>query len=404
MAEDFFDQTEIDVPGLVKKGAKKIGDTLGAVKDATVGEVKRTLQTANKASQMQRRGNPDIRDAAPLQTVPENAVFGAEQAADQARAAISPGLDNEIRTQDSNAAFLDDAQRKLDQKFGERQKDVFGAFDSQGNRIVSKANQRNQGAFGSGGSATGDSSGTGIGGTSSAPDPAAQLASLRETFGTPGTGNTGSRGGVALNSYARERNARLNDPRRQALAQLNSQVRRGQISARAAGGIAARLMGQQGDLQLGRERIAAQQRTEAGRQALDRSKIGSAEAIAAAKLKEGSLQSGLDRSSAEAVAQSKSATEAAKLGLGTDKFAETQRANQARENQAAQRLRQDRNLKLADLALEADRGGLASTQKKTQLAGDLVKQLDEMINPENKAATMNLLRQVAPDLFENIEE
>lgn len=279
---------------------------------------------------------------------------------------------------------------------GERQKDVFGAFDTQGNRIQSKANQRNQASFGAaGGSQTPDASGTGAQSTSRPNNPVSELAKFRETFGQPSGPTTGV--AVARNSYAEERNARLNDPRRNFINDLNRQVRRGQISARAAGGIAANIMGQQADLQLGGQKLAAAERTEKGRTALERAKIGSAEAIAGAKLKEGSLQAGLDRQSAEAVAQSKSATEAAKLGLNVEKFSETQRSNVADEALRSAKMKQQLGVSAAEFS---QRERLAMQRDQTDRQGNILKIYSDMgegkLSPEEGR---QLLLQFAPDMF-----
>lgn len=286
-----------------------------------------------------------------------------------------------------------------EQLFGERQADVFGAFDTQGNRIVSKANQRNQAAFGNiGGAQTSDASGTGAQSNNLPPNPVAQLASLRETFGT----QSGPTGGVAFapNSATRERNARLNDPRRQFLGDLQRQVRRGEISARAAGGIAANILGQQADLQLGAEKLGSAERIAANKRALERLQIASQEGIAGAKLAEGTRQAALDRASTEATAQSKAATEAAKLGLGVEKLTETQRANLQSEAQKAQQLEQSRTMKLAEMLQQGQLRGADIEQDRQKLAFNLVKGLSEGADQD---ATMNLLRQVAPELFGNIE-
>lgn len=403
MAENFFDQTEIDVPGLTKKAAKKIGQGLASAADTVFGEPARVFQKAQARANPTATpapastpslGDPSIGPPRPSQA--NGGLIPGDQAASQARAALSPGLDNEIRTQDTDSAFLADAQRKLDQRNGPRQADVFGAFDVQGNRIQSKANQRNQGAFGASGTTTGDSSGTGVN-TSGAPNPVAQLASLRQTFGTPGGNANFTGNAIAQNSYARERNARLNDPRRQYLDRLNSQVRRGQISARAAGGIAANLLGQQGRLQLGQEKLVQDAASQANRTALERSKLGSAESIAAAKLKESSLQAGLDRTSAESIAQSKSATEAAKLGLSVDKFAETRRSNEADEALRSAKQKQQLGVAAAEYS---QRERLAIMRDKTARQAQVEKLYSGMgegkYTPEE---FQDLLLQFAPDMF-----
>lgn len=237
--------------------------------------------------------------------------------------------------------------------------------------------------------------------------PQEQLASLRETFGTTdGRTNTGSTGGfaVAPDSRTRERNARLNDPRRQFLSDLNRQVRRGEISARAAGGIAANILGQQADITTARERLAGQQAQSAGELAFKREQLSQEADIAGRKLEADVEQSRLGRLADLSVAEIEAASDAAKLGLDREEFAELQRKNLAGEAIDVEKLSQAERFKRADLAQE---GALAGLRAETTRLGDFqnifMKQM-EGLPPKEAAryAELSLGQEKARQLFPNL--
>lgn len=237
--------------------------------------------------------------------------------------------------------------------------------------------------------------------------PQEQLASLRRTFGTTdGRTNTGSTGGfaVAPDSRTRERNARLNDPRRQFISDLNRQVRRGEISARAAGGIAANILGQQADITTARERLAGQQAQSAGELAFKREQLRQTGDIAREKLASEAEEGRLSRATDIATSQAQAASEAAKLGLDREKFAELRRKNLAGEAIDVEKLSQAERFKRADLE---QAGALAGLRAETTRLGDFqnvfMKQM-EGLPPKEAAryAELSLGQEKARQLFPNL--
>lgn len=208
--------------------------------------------------------------------------------------------------------------------------------------------------------------------------PQAQLAALRETFGSPG-GRSTTGGGVAFapDSRTRERNARLNDPRRQLISDLNSQVRRGQISARAAGGIAATLLGQQQDATTARERIAAEAARAGEDLAFKRENAASVNQIARDRLTSEAQTAALDREATALGLGTKAEQAAAKLGLDYAELGERQRANLASEDVARDRLRQQEMLGLAGIAQREKAAARSDTTARLgQLGQSLKAQLE----------------------------
>ena len=179
--------------------------------------------------------------------------------------------------------------------------------------------------------------------------PQQQLASLRETFGSPkGQSNTGGFG-IAPNSYTRERNARLRDPSNRLLSDLQSQVRSGQISARAAGGIAATLLGQQQDATTARERLASQANQFGQEIDLKREQATTTNQLAREKLASEAQSSALDREVTALGLGTKAEQAAAKLDLDYAELGERQRSNLASEDVARDRLRQQELLGIAGI-------------------------------------------------------
>lgn len=225
--------------------------------------------------------------------------------------------------------------------------------------------------------------------------PQQQLASLRETFGSPkGQSNTGGFG-IAPNSYTRERNARLRDPSNRLLSDLQSQVRSGQISARAAGGIAATLLGQQQDATTARERLASQANQFGQEIDLKREQATTTNQIAREKLASEAQSSALDRETTALGLGAKAEQTAAKLGLDYAELGERQRANLASEDVARDRLRQQEMLGIAGIAQreqasvrsdQTARLGQLGQSLKAQLEGvptDLQAQyLGQLLSPE----------------------
>ena len=256
------------------------------------------------------------------------------------------------------------------QLLGERQKPVFGAFDSQGNKIDFKPNQRNQAAEGFAGTTTGDSSGTGVN-TYSPPDVFGQLAKMREL-----RTNTEKSSGIAFapNSYTRERNARLNDPRRQAINDIERQARLGNISVKNAYRTIESLIGQQTQSDIAAQRDAtARYGTDVDAE-LGRQKIFSAEGIAQNKLQSDAYQSALDRINEQQIEGVKADREAAKLGLDTQKAIETRRSNLSREALDQAKLGQQATFETAKLLqagqIAAAKGGQDFAEFQRKVATD----------------------------------
>lgn len=324
------------------------------------------------------------------------------------------GAEN-LRTIDPDMQFLNDAQRRLDQRNAPRGPETqltrLGAFDSAGNQIGS-ANQRNQAAAGTAGTTTGDMSGTGVNkgrGTMSTVNfgnPVAQLASFRETFGSPG-GRTGTGGfAFAPNSRARERNASLNDPGRQLISDLQRQVRTGQISARAAADTMATLIGQERSATTARERIAAEAAQGGAELALKREQLGQQGLTERQKLAAGLQESMLDRLTAQETEQGRMARAAATLGMDAEELAERRRANLTTEDIARQRLNQQEMLGLAGIGQRMQASGATDVRERLGQAQQVLKTFREGLStPEEAANQLELLigpedaARFFPDMF-----
>ena len=255
-------------------------------------------------------------------------------------------------------------QSQKDQMFGERQKPTFGAFDAQGNRFGGSANQRNQAGAGNAGSYTGDASGTGAASgtfsTVSGSDPFEQLAKMRSLRDSPSGGSSGGFA-IAPNTEARERNARLNDPRRQAISELQRQARLGNISQKNAYRTIENLMGQQTNENINDARLAQDTETAQMANRLGYAKIDSAEGIAADRLKSDSYQEALNRLTDVELAGVQSQQDQQKLGMDAAKFQETVRSNLTNERINQAKLSQQGQLEAAKLLqagqIAAQKGG-----------------------------------------------
>lgn len=288
---------------------------------------------------------------------------------------------------------------------GERRQDVFGAFDSSGNKIQFNPNQRNQASPGVvGGSQTSDASGTGALSTTSFNNPVAQLARFREITGN-NSGSSRSKVNFIPNSYARERNARLNDPTNRLLGNLESAVRRGTISPANAFKIAQGAIGDQQDAQLGRAKLFQQINSDQATQSFRERQLQSQENLAFQKLQQSGLEGSLDRQSREAIANQRASQEAARLGLDIEKLSETQRSNLARESQARDKLGQEGLLGLGKLSQtdKVEAGKL--TQARQKLASTILKNISEGGDERQNIALLNeilgpeVTSKIFPDYF-----
>lgn len=311
----------------------------------------------------------------------------------------SPVLGGEnVRTIDPTVSLIEDRTRALGQRNADRgfetQTTQFGATAADGSPIP-----RGRGTF----SAVGSSR-----------TPQAQLAELRKTFDSPG-GRTGTGGfAVAPDSRTRDRNARIQDPRRQFISDLQRQVRRGAISARAAGGIAANLLGQQQDATTARERIAAEQAKSREELGFRREQLASEADIAGRKIESEAAQSALDRAVDISTAEQRAAQQAARLGLDVEELGERQRSNLSTEQIARDRLRQQELLGVAGLEQKERLAGLKS---RTSLLGEVGQILSKVglgeIATDQAAGTLTqmfgpdvarqLLAEAGTGLFEPIE-
>lgn len=283
------------------------------------------------------------------------------------------GFEN-TRTVDPSANFIGAANRGLSQRNADRgfntQTSQFGATAGDGTQLASRG-----GTF----SAVGSSR-----------TPQAQLAALRETFGSSG-GRSTTGGGVAFapNSAARERNARLNDPSNRLLSDLQSQVRRGQISARAAGDIAATLLGQRQSATTARERIAAQAAQTGEELAFKRQQLASEDALGRAKLATAGAEGALDRATKLQIAEQKAVQDAEKLGLDRQTFSELQRRNLAQEQLGQQRLGLQGAIAEARLGQEAQLQGQKTATARLGDSVNVLKGLAEgSIQPDQAAGIL----------------
>ena len=284
------------------------------------------------------------------------------------------GFEN-IKTIDPTAGAIDSANRMLSQKNASRgfetQTSQFGAIAGDGTQLASRG-----GTFSSVGSSR---------------TPQQQLASLRETFGSPkGQSNTGGFG-IAPNSYTRERNARLRDPSNRLLSDLQSQVRSGQISARAAGGIAATLLGQQQDATTARERLASQANQFGQEIDLKREQATTTNQLAREKLASEAQSSALDREVTALGLGTKAEQAAAKLGLDYAELGERQRANLASEDVARDRLRQQELLGLAGITQREQAAARSDQTARLGQVGDALKAALEGVPAEQRAAYLSNL-------------
>ena len=130
---------------------------------------------------------------------------------------------------------------------------------------------------------------------------------------------------------------------------MQSQVRSGQISARAAGGIAATLLGQQQDATTARERLASQANQFGQEIDLKREQATTTNQLAREKLASEAQSSALDREVTALGLGTKAEQAAAKLDLDYAELGERQRSNLASEDVARDRLRQQELLGIAGI-------------------------------------------------------
>lgn len=283
------------------------------------------------------------------------------------------------------------AQRTAD-RGPETQTTRLGAFDSAGNELRVRANERNQGGRGTQGAALGDASGTGVGTSGTGQrNPFQQLAALRSLRQQPTGG-----GGVAVapNSRTRERNARLNDPFRRLSNQLDRDVRLGRISARAARGIQQRNVAAAGSQQIGRDKVAADV---AANKALDdfrRTKLASDTELAERKISSDEQQSRADRQ-ADILGNTLSArTDSAKLDETIRKRLQQESQFQRTQGLKLGEAQQRSNLKAAELLQQAQIAGDKNEVARLGEAAGLLQQLNEGGDP---TAIVPVIRQLLGD-------
>ena len=232
----------------------------------------------------------------------------------------------------------------------------------------------------------------------------AQLARFREITGN-NSGSSRSKVNFIPNSYARERNARLNDPTNRLLGNLESAVRRGTISPANAFKIAQGAIGDQQDAQLGRAKLFQQINSDQATQSFRERQLQSQENLAFQKLQQSGLEGSLDRQSREAIANQRASQEAARLGLDIEKLSETQRSNLARESQARDKLGQEGLLGLGKLFQtdKVEAGKL--TQARQKLASTILKNISEGGDERQNIALLNeilgpeVTSKIFPDYF-----
>lgn len=383
MAKLAYGATEAVAKRLGSQAEQAVG---GFVKDVAKGFSEGNIPVGTQPTPAP---SPVQSGAATLGTTP-NVV---DQARAQAQQALK-GAQGPVYPDGSNIKTVDaDQQMRLAEQYNaprgpETQTTRFGAFDSAGKAFGGSANQRNQASSGiSGGSQTPDSSGTGAQ-SSVSNNPIAQLAKMRE-LREPSTGS-----GVTFvpNSYANERNARLNDPNRKLVEDLDRQVRLGKIAPKNAYRIVQDAIAQQQSNVLGQQKLdqaALQSQQELAYK--DRA-LASTEDIARQKLAGDISTAAADRASEEAIAAGKRVDTALGRQLDIAKFQEDSAMKRERLGFDAAKFMQEQQTEAAKMYQQGNIEGAKNTINKTKAITDLVTARTEgRLGDEDFMRTLNEL-------------
>lgn len=235
-------------------------------------------------------------------------------------------------------------------------------------------------------------------------DPVAQLANFQKQFGGSGEPSSTSEVTGALNSYARERNARLNDPNRQLAQDLDRQMRLGKIAPKNAYRIMQDAIAQSQSDSLGYAKLGAADDINQRNVSFKDRELAGQQGIAQQKLAGDLTTAAADRASRESIALGKRADEASSLALDQAKFAEDSDIKRQRLGLDAEKFQTEQTMEAAKMYQKGNVEGAKNTVARVGKIIDLVSgRQSGTINEQDFMVTLgelggsDLIRRFYPD-------